>query len=923
MPMLIALLIGLFAALAAPPAFRLWRHRAAWALALVPAGLFVHLARYVPQAQAGNAVRETYPWMPGLGVELGFWMDGLSLLFALLVTGLGAFVVIYAGAYLKGHPHQGRFFALVLFFMSAMLGLVLADDLILLFVFWELTSFSSYLLIGFDHERAAARQAARQALLVTAGGGLALLAGLLMLGLAAGTTFALSEIAGEGVAVRSHGLYLPVLLLVGLGAFTKSAQYPFHFWLPGAMEAPTPVSAYLHSATMVKAGIYLLARLDPVLGGTRAWAWLLAGAGTITMLVGGVQALRNTDLKRILAYSTISVLGMLTVLLGLSFEAGIKAAVVFIVVHALYKGALFMVAGVVDHEAGTRDVLRLGGLWRAMPITAGAAVLAGLSMAGLPPLFGFVGKELVYQAKLGFYSADVVLPGVAVLANTLTAAAAGIVVLRTFFGTRRATPRTPHDGAVGMWIGPAVLGAAGLLFGLFPGFAEETIVAPAVRATLGYAADVELVLWHGFDTALLLSGATLAAGAVLYLVWSRFHGVLAGAGPLTGWGAERACERLMDAVLRLADLQTRLLQNGRLRTYLFTIFASLAALVGGTLLLRHPPEPGLLQPGGPFAGWALALLVTAATLVVVASRSRLAAIASLGVTGFGIALLFVLGGAPDLAMTQFLVETVTVVIVLLVVQRLPRFDEHTRGRRRGRLRDGILALGAGALMTTLVLLVTGLPFDPSLSDFYARESLPGGHGRNVVNVILVDFRALDTLGEITVIAIAALGVLALLRLGPAPAARPFRAPDSLILQAAARFLLALLLVFSVFLFWRGHDAPGGGFIGGLVAAGAFALYGVAFGPNAVRRLLRVHPRQLVAAGLALAVLSGLVAGLAGAPFMAARWTSLPGGDDPLTIGTPLLFDAGVYLVVTGFALTIVLALERGTAAAAGGESRTT
>ncbi|HKL88654.1 MAG TPA: proton-conducting transporter membrane subunit, partial [Salinibacter sp.] len=482
--MALALLLTLLWAAAAPLLVRIAGRQAGWALALGPVGLFVWFLAYLPEATAGAGLREAVSWVPTLGVELSFLLDGLSLLFALLITGLGTLIVVYAGRYLDGHRDLGRFFVILFAFLASMLGVVLADNLLLLFVFWEGTSLCSYLLVGFKHESETARKAALQALLVTGGGGLALLTGILLLGTAGGS-FELSTLLTRGADVQAHPLYLPAFVLIAIGAFAKSAQVPFHFWLPNAMAAPTPVSAYLHSATMVKAGVYLLARLDPVLGGTGAWIWTLAVVGGATMLVGAIGALRHTDLKKVLAYSTLTALGTLVVLLGLSYDASIKAAIVFLLVHALYKSGLFLVAGSVEHGTGTRDLLQVSGLRSVLPWTALAAVLAGLSMAGLPPLFGFVGKELAYKAKLGVENLDWLLPTIAVTANALTVVAAGMLVLRPFFGSRR-TPegRNGHEVPLAMWIGPLLVGAAGLLFGIAPGLMAE-LVAPAVAVVAG------------------------------------------------------------------------------------------------------------------------------------------------------------------------------------------------------------------------------------------------------------------------------------------------------------------------------------------------------------------------------------------------------------------------------------------------------
>jgi multicomponent Na+:H+ antiporter subunit A len=770
--MLTAILVGFLGALGAPWLQRRLGAAAGWVLALLPLGLFVYFVTQIPAVTSNGGVRHVHPWVPGLNVQLSFVLDGLSLLFALLITGLGALIVAYAGGYLKGHEYQGRFFLLILLFMGAMLGLVLADNLITLFVFWELTSIVSFLLIGFKHDGEGARASALQALLVTAFGGLALLAGFVLLGIAAGS-FELSELlAGDAAAVTGHALYPAILLLVVLGAITKSAQVPFHFWLPNAMAAPTPVSAYLHSATMVKAGVYLLARMDPLLGDTLLWVWLLSAIGAATMLTGAVLAVRQTDLKRVLAYTTVTALGTLVLLLGLSFEASVIAAVVFLVVHSLYKGALFLIAGTVDHQTGTRDVLRLGGLRHAMPITAVAAVLAGLSMAGLPPLFGFVGKELAYKAKLGVDGMWLILPAVAVVANALTMVAAGLLVLRPFFGAARSYEGRPEvrEAPASMWLGPVVLGAVGLGFGFVPGLLAGGLIGPAVSAVLGYPVPVELALWYGFDTALLLSIATVLLGVAGYLSWTRLHARLARADRLLIQWPERAYDASVAGMLAVARAHTRWLQRDDLRFSLAVVLGTSTLLVGFTLLAVHDVDSLWARPEAYLHEWALAGLIVVAAGAAVWTRSRLAAVVALGGVGFGIALLFVLLGAPDVAMTQFLVETLLVIILLLVLQRLPRpvYAQEAANRTRAmRLRNAAIAGGVGAVMAGLLLAVTRIPFDTRISEFFAQEAVPGGYGRNIVNVILVDFRALDTLGEIVVLAAAALGVLALVRMrGP-------------------------------------------------------------------------------------------------------------------------------------------------------------
>jgi multicomponent Na+:H+ antiporter subunit A len=732
---------------------------AGWVVALVPLALTIGFASLIGPVAGGSVPMVNVAWVPSLGVNFALQIDGLALLFALLISGVGTLVFVYAGAYLAGHPHLPRFYLFLTLFMVSMLGLVLADNLLLVFVFWELTSLTSFLLIGFDYERPAARAAALQSLLVTGAGELAMLAGLVMLG-AIGGTFQVSELLTRGDAIGADALYPAILLLVFAGAFTKSAQVPFHFWLPNAMEAPTPVSAYLHSATMVKAGVYLLARLSPILGGTMAWELIVVTVGVVTMVVGAWLAIRHTDLKRILAYSTLSALGTLVMLIGLGTDAAISAAMAYVLGHALYKGALFMVAGAIDHETGTRDVEVLGGLRRAMPIAAAAGGLAALSMIGLPPLFGFISKELTYEATLGEAS-GLVLVGIAVAVNVLLAAAAGIAGIGPFVGPMRALPKRPHEAPVALWIGAAVLAVVGLLIGIGPGLVEPLLSA-AAASVLGRATPVSLSLWHGFNAVLALSILTLAGAAVAYGIRGVLRRAAARADLGPRWGPARGYDLVLEGVDWFARVQTRALQNGSLPRYLSSILLTTLGLVGFSLFYRgqhvwavHPPEVAAYEVG-------IALLILVAALVTVTTTSRMGAVAALGVVGYGVSLIYLMFGAPDLAMTQILIETLTVILFVLVFSFLPGFTMFSSGPAR--VRDAVVALAAGALMTTLVLVASVMRFDPAIPDFYAEHSLPDGHGRNIVNVILVDFRALDTLGEITVFAIAAVGVYALLKL---------------------------------------------------------------------------------------------------------------------------------------------------------------
>jgi multicomponent Na+:H+ antiporter subunit A len=789
MELLAAVLSGFAIAAVAPALYRLFGAGTGWLLALLPAGLTVYFAGLLwrPEILSGDGFRESTPWLrvrSDLPIDLSFAADGLSILFSLLICGIGTLVVIYAGGYLAGHRQLGRFYLYLLAFMASMLGLVLADNLIVLFIFWEATSLTSYLLIGFDHEREQARTSALQALLVTGGGGLALLPGLILLGLEA-NSFDISALRAQGEALRQSTLYLPILLLVLAGCFTKSAQFPFHFWLPNAMEAPTPVSAYLHSSTMVKVGVYFLARMFPVLGATPAWVAIVSTIGAVTMVVGAYLSLRETYLKRILAYSTLSVLGVIVLLLGLSTELSIKAALVFILAHAMYKGALFLVAGTIDHETGERDVTRLGGLWRKMPVTAMAAVLAAWSMAGIVPMFGFIGKESLFDTEWKLVETArqtpdqalligviMTLTAASVLASIWLVAAAGLVSIKPFFGAGQATPRTPHEAPISLWLGPVLLASLGLLTGLLPALAGEPVLSLATAAVSNKPpAAVDLALFHGLTPAFALDLVALVGGIAVYFARHRILRALSVFDGVLRFGPARWYAWALNVLTSVASWQTRLLQNGYLSTYLLTIIVTTLALATTAALLQPASTFDMAGVGQQARGfWSgmrlfqfeICAVIVLAAAAVIHSRARLTAIAALGVVGSSLGVVFILFGAPDVAMTQFIIEALLVIVLVLAFYHLPPFA--LLSPRWVRFRDLVVALIAGAGMTTLVLIVGLTSTQRPLSEWYADHSVSDAHGRNIVNVILVDFRAFDTMGEITVLAIAAIGVYALLRL---------------------------------------------------------------------------------------------------------------------------------------------------------------
>ena len=756
--MMFALTIPLALALAgiAPFLARFMGDRAKWVMTAGPFACFLIFLGELVLFRESGAKAVGWSWVPSLDVNLGFYLDGFGLLFALLISGVGTVVFLYAGGYLAGSAKLGRFYGWIGLFFAAMLGLVLSNNILVMFVFWELTSISSYMLIGHYHEDERSRQCARQALVVTVSGGLALLAGLILLGIAAGS-WSFSEIL-RGGSLTGHELYPAILALVALGAFTKSAQFPFHFWLPNAMAAPAPVSALLHSATMVKAGVFLLARLNPVLGGSDPWFFLLAGVGGVTMAWNALLALRQDDLKKILAYSTTCVLGALVMLIGVGDSPAIKAAMVLLLAHGLYKGALFMAAGAIDHETGERSIDRLGGLRGLMPWTFGAAALAAFSNAGFPPMLGFIAKEYFYKAKIAHPDFLLPLLLLTVLANVCLFAVAWLVGFRPFLGARKETPKHAHEPPWSMRAGPLILALAGLVFGLNPGLIDQALIAPAKSAVMGEAFDVELKLYSGINMALGLSVLTVIGGIAAIRFAPKWRALKL---PLAV--AEEVFERLLAAALGLADRLTRLTQNGRLYRYIATVVLAVSAFVAVTFW-RSGAGLGLGRIAGAHVHeWILVLAICASAIVTTQARSRIVALLCAGGTGLGVALVFAFYSAPDLALTQLLIETLTVILFALAFHRLPAFRNYSSRRRR--CRDAFIAGFFGLIMTGLTLVASGVAAPEHVSAFFREASLPEGKGRNVVNVILVDFRALDTFGEIIVLGVGVLAIFVMFRAG--------------------------------------------------------------------------------------------------------------------------------------------------------------
>lgn len=730
-------------------------------LTLLPLALFLFFASHIGVVASGAVPTQVIRWVPSLGVDLSFRLDGLALLFSLLITGIGTLVFLYTSYYLKGHTYLDRFYGYLSIFMAAMLGLVLSDNMISLFLFWELTSISSFFLIGFNNHDQGSRKSALQALAITGFGGLFLLAGAIVFGFIGGT-FSIQELLNNGIDYTDSPYYVALLVFIFVAAFTKSAQFPFHFWLPGAMKAPTPVSTYLHSATMVKAGIYLLLRFTPVLGDHSYWTTTLVVVGSITMLYAAFHTLFRTDLKGILAYSTIAVLGILVFLIGIGTAVALQAAVVFILVHALYKAALFLITGIIDHETGTRDVTQLRGLKAVMMPVAVAGILAMFSNAGMIPSFGFIGKDLIYEATLHSSSA-ILYTGMAIIANVLLLYAGYQVAVKPFFGALPSSFSTVHLPDKRLWIPPLLLGILGMIFGLFPSLVDTSIFKPLLAEILPNNETAPIRLWHGFNTVLYLSILTVLLGIALMYLLKPTSKKEVGLTQFNAIAPRSIIRGLANLFQKFAILWTNTFQNGYLRNYILTIIVFLTLLIS-YYLVSHVTFQVDFSTLLDLTVYEVAtvLIMIVAIFFAIFTESRLSAVAAMGVIGYTICLIFVYYSAPDLAMTQFTIDTLTVILFVLVLYRLPKYLHLSETKTR--LRDGIVAILFGSLITVLAIEVLQVSHTGETKRFYAENAYVLAKGKNIVNVILVDFRGMDTMIEITVLAIAALGVFGLLKL---------------------------------------------------------------------------------------------------------------------------------------------------------------
>ena len=909
----------------------------------------IQVALLYPQIAHGGVIREEFMWLPSLGLNFVLRMDGFAWLFSMLVLGIGTLVSLYARYYMSPEDPVPRFFAFFLAFMGAMLGLVISGNLIQIVFFWELTSLFSFLLIGYWHHRADARRGAYMALMVTGAGGLCLLAGVMLLGHIVGS-YDLDQVLAAGEQIRAHSLYPVMLALVLIGALSKSAQFPFHFWLPHAMAAPTPVSAYLHSATMVKAGVFLLARLWPSLSGSEEWFWIVGGAGALTLLLGAYCAMFQNDLKGLLAYSTISHLGLITLLLGLNSPLAAVAAVFHILNHATFKASLFMAAGIIDHESGTRDIRKLSGLVRLIPFTATLAMVASASMAGVPLLNGFLSKEMFFAETVFITSTawvEFALPLIATIAGTFSVAYALRFTVDVFFGpTATNLPHTPHEPPRWMRAPVELLVFTCLLVGIFPAQVVGSILAAAALPVVGgVLPEYSLAIWHGWNAPMIMSLVAMSGGVVLYLLLRKQlkRGRFKYPPIISYFNGKRGLERSLVVMMRGVRKIEKRISTKRLQTQLFLLV--LAAVIAGLIPMLHsgiswgdrPKIPGSIV----FVTLWLLAIACALGAAWQAKYHRLAALTMVSVCGLMTCITFVWFSAPDLALTQLVVEVVTTVLILLGLRWLPRRIEEVsplpsslRKARIRRLRDFLLStvVGGGMALLSYAMLTRQTPND--ISSFYLSRALPEGGGSNVVNVMLVDFRGFDTLGEITVLGAVALTVYALLRrfrpskesmqlpaqqrqLAPDVATdlvNPRQASDTalgfmMVPAVLVRLLLPIALVVSFYLFMRGHNQPGGGFVAGLVMSVAFILQYMVAGTQWVEAQMSLRPMRWMGFGLLSATLTGLGALFVGYPFLTTHtWHfSLPVLGD-IHVASALFFDVGVYAMVVGSTLLMLTAL---------------
>jgi len=900
---------------------KLTRNQSAGLTALAPLAALGITLYHAPAVLAGETIRYSLSWIPTLGLDLSLRLDGLSLLFMFMILGIGLLVILYTRYYLSANDSMPKLYSYLMLFMTAMLGIVMSNNVIQLWLFWELTSISSFLLISFWWHKSEARKGARMALAVTGAGGLALLAGLVLLGDIVGS-YNLDTILASKAIIQSHDLYEVALVLVLLGAFTKSAQFPFHFWLPHAMAAPTPVSAYLHSATMVKAGIFLLARFYPALSGTDTWFILVGLTGLTTLLIGAYIALFKHDLKGLLAYSTISHLGLITLLLGLDTELATVAAIFHIINHATFKASLFMATGILDHETGTRDMRKLNGMWRFLPYTATLAMVAAASMAGVPLLNGFLSKEMffaetLHQQVLG--SMSWLIPVLATIAGAFSVAYSARFIHDVFFnGDPIDLPKTPHEPPRYMRVPIEILVVICLLVGIFPHFIVGGILSAASSSVLGKAMPEYVVaLWHGFNLPLLMSAMAVAGGLFIYINRKYLFQFQASLPP---FNAKKTFERAVLSAVSWCQSRINNIENGSLQRYL-VIMLGVVLLCAGWPLFEMQALAGTMTstPVDVHNAIGAGLLIIGALATVIWHRSRVVALLMISIVGLMVSVAFTRFSAPDLALTQLTVEVATVILLMLALFFLPQHTPKESSSLRV-LRDLGIASTLGIVVASICYALLTRPLE-SISDFFIANAKTGGGGTNVVNVILVDFRGFDTLGEITVLGIAALGIFKVLSRIPLfmPASdgegRPWaRERHPILLASISHSLLPLALLVSAYIFLRGHNLPGGGFIAGLVTSIAFILQYMAHGSAWISERFVVNYRKIIASGIGIALFTGLGSWFFDRPFLTTWFDYF---DIPYIgkteLASAIVFDLGVYLTVVGATLMILASLGNMTA----------
>ncbi|QCU89155.1 monovalent cation/H+ antiporter subunit A [Thiomicrorhabdus sediminis] len=904
----IVVLLPFLGAIVAAYAGKFNRLAAAYVSGFVTLLSLAFLFPSISQVFSGHTLIQSWPWLENIGLFFAFRLDGLALLFALLILIIGLLVVIYARYYLAKKDSMGRFYAYLMMFMGSMLGIVLSENVLQLIVFWELTSITSFLLISYWQHRKDAREGARMALAITGAGGLALLGGVLLLGHIVGS-YQLSDILSQGELIRNHALYEITLILILLGVFTKSAQFPFHFWLPHAMAAPTPVSAYLHSATMVKAGIFLLARFFPVLSGTDIWIWLVGGAGMITLLIGAYTALFKHDLKGLLAYSTISHLGLITLLFGFSTQLAAVAAIFHIINHATFKASLFMVAGIIDHETGTRDMRKINGLIKYMPHTAALAIIASLAMAGVPLLNGFLSKEMFFAEAVSASTESIytwAIPVLVTIGGIFSVAYSLRFIHDVFFnGEPVDLPKQPHEPPRFMKIPVDLLVIVCLAVGILPMFTVAPILDIAVIGALQSAPpEYSLAIWHGFNLPLMMSAIALAVGAWIYF---KRDVLIASYERHEHINAKAYFMRALEYLLAFSVKVTRSFDKGSLQNAAaWIIFASIVITAYGFFAFDSAVlGQRQLMPVDMVSVIIVSLLVIASVVTAIWHRKRMVSLVVIGVIGLVIALIFIKFSAPDLALTQISVEIVTIILLLLALYFLPQSTPKEVGKTR-LARDLLLALVSGIGVTLFTMMVLSREFDP-ISYYFLNNSVPGGGGTNVVNVILVDFRGFDTLGEIVVLALAGLGIYAMLQglALPAPSndikGRIWnKDAHPLILQTFTRLMMPLMILVAVYIFLRGHNLPGGGFIAGLIASVALIVMYLSNGIEWTQKRLTTDMHLVIGLGLLIATATGLVAMTLGYPFLTSAFSHIHW---PIVgefeIASAIAFDLGVFLVVVG------------------------